>query len=176
MLLSKIWKRIKKPIFVGLSILASIFACFLILHITYGSAEIIFSEILSSFSAVVIFCTTLSVVIFNYIDNISKDIFALGPKNHKIGKALESLSSLKKEVVVNACFILALLIIELAARGLTKSISPENIPFESFNWVVMSVRFGIFVLAIMAVSEQIRGLLVAIEYRNVIHAGKSSKK
>jgi len=174
--LSKIWKRINKPVFVGLSILASIFVCFSSLHMSDGAAEIIFSEILGSFSALVIFGTTLSVALFNYIDNISKDISALDSESHKIEKALESLSSLKKEVVVNACLILGLLIIEFAAKGLAKSISPEKIPFESFNWAVISVRFSIFVLAIMAASEQIRGLLVAIEYRSVIHAGKSSNK
>lgn len=174
--LSKIWKRTRKPVLVGLSILASICVCFLSLHMSDGAAEIIFSEILGSFSALVIFGTTLSVALFNYIDNISKDISALDSESNKIAKALESLSSLKKEVVVNAGLILALLIIELAAKGLTKSISPENIPFESFTWAVISVRFSIFVLAIMTASEQIRGLLVAIEYRSVIHAGKSSNK
>jgi hypothetical protein len=173
--LSRAWERIKKPIIVGLAILVSIFLCFLSLHLSDGASEIILSEVLGSFSALVIFGTTLSVALFNYIDNISKDISAVDAASKKIEKALASLSSLKKEVIVNAGLILVLLFIELAAKGLTKSIPPENIPFEYFNWVVISIRFSVFVLAIMAASEQIRGLLVAIEYRSVIHAGKSSK-
>jgi hypothetical protein len=174
--LLRAWKRIKKPILVGLVILMSIFICFLSLHLSDGSSEIIFAELLGSFSVLVIFGTTLSVALFNYIDNISKDISIVDAESTKIENALESLSVLKKEVIVNAGLILALLFIELAAKGLVKSIPPENIPFESFNWVVISVRFSFFVLAIMAASEQIRGLLVAIEYRGVIHVGKSSNK
>ena len=171
---SKTWIRIKKPIVVGFSLLLSILVCFLSLHISDGSAKIIFTEVLGSFSALVIFGTTLSVALFNYIDNISKDVSDIEADRNKIETALTGLSDLKKEVVINASLILSLLIVELAAKGLVKSIAPENIPFESFYWVVISVRFSIFVLAIMAASEQIRGLLVAIEYRNVIHAGKNS--
>jgi hypothetical protein len=174
--LSKTWKRVKKPVQVGLAILLSIIICFLSLHLSAGAAEVIFSEVLGSFSVLVIFGTTLSVVLFNYIDNISKDISAVDSESYKIEKALVSLSRLKKEVITNAGLILALLFIELAFKGLTKSISAENIPFENFNWVVISVRFSIFVLAIMAALDQIRGLLVAIEYRTVIHVGKSPKK
>ena len=156
--------------------MASIVVCFGSLHMTEGAVAPIFSEILSSFPALAIFVTPLSVALFNYIDNISKDVSAIEGNKQKIQAALESLATLKKEVVVNAVFIIALLILELAAKGLESSISPQSMPFESFEWVILSGRFSIFVLAILAASEQIRGLLVAIEYRNVIHAGKNSNK
>lgn len=171
--LLKAWERIKKPVVVGLSIITSLFACFLILHVSDGAFEIILAELQRAFYPLVIVATTLSVVLFNYIDSISKDISVIDAEHLKVKIALESLSELKKEVIVNAVLIFVLLLIDLAATGITKFISPENIPFEYFDWVVMSARFSIFVLAIMAAVEQIRGLLVAIDYRSVIHAGKS---
>lgn len=174
--LSRIWKRTRKPLIVGFSISISIIFCFASLHFTNGAVAPIFSEILASFPALVIFGTTLSVALFNYIDNISKDVSALDGNRDKIGVALSSLGRLKKEVIINAGLIIFLLFLELAAKGLEKSISPRQIPFDSFGWVVLSGRFSIFVLAILAASEQIRGLLVAIEYRSLIHTGKSSNK
>lgn len=169
---SKIWKKLKKPLMVGFYIIASLVVCFASLYATDGGAEVIFSEILSAFSALAIFATAL----FNYVDNISKDVSSIQGDGDKISKALGGLSALKKEVIVNAGLILALLIMELALKGISKSISPDKIPFQSFYWVVFSLRFSFFTLAILAVSEQIRGFLVAIDYRDVIHAGKSSKK
>lgn len=170
------WKRIRKPLVVGFSIAASLSVCFVSLHLTDGAGEMVFKEILGSFSALVIFGTTLSVALFNYVDNISKDVGSLEGDKGKIQNALSRLSLLKKEVVVNAGFIITLLVIELAVKGIMKSIPPDNLPFDSFYWVAISFRFSLFVLAILAASEQIRGLIVAIEYRNVIHAGKGSDK
>jgi len=174
--LSRIWKRARKPLIVGFAISVSIIVCFASLHITDGGAAPIFSEILASFNVIVLVGTSFSVLLFSYIDNISKDVSALNSNTDKIGVALSSLGEVKKEVVINVGLIIGLLVLELAAKGLEQSIPPQNIPFESFGWVVLSGRFSIFVLAILAASEQIRGLLVAIEYRSVIHAGKSSNK
>jgi hypothetical protein len=168
------WARIRKPLIVGFFIAASIVICFFLLHLTGGAAEVVFKEVLGSFSAIAIFGTTLSVALFNYVDNISKDVGNLKGDKEKIKNALSGLSLLKKEVVVNAGFILALLVLELAVKGLMKSIPPSDIPFNGFYWVALSIRFSLFSLAVLAASEQIRGLLVAIEYRNLIHAGKSS--
>ena len=176
MLLLKIWKRSRKPLIVGFAISISIIVCFGSLHFTDGAAAPIFSEILASFNVLVIFGTSFSVLLFSYIDNISKDVSALNSNRDKIGVALSSLGEVKKEVVINTGLIIFLLILELAVKGLEQSMPPKKIPFESFGWVVLSGRFSIFVLAILAASEQIRGLLVAIEYRSVIHAGKSSNK
>lgn len=174
--LSKIWEKIKKPLLVGFYIAASLAVCFVVLHATEGAAEVIFSEVLSAFSALAIFATALSVALFNYVDNISKDVSAVEGNADKISKALDGLAALKKEVIVNAGLILALLVMELALKGISKSTSPDKTPFEFFHWVVFSLRFSFFTLAILAVSEQIRGLLVAVDYRNVIHARKSSNK
>ena len=176
MLQSKIWIKIKKPLIVGALLSLSITFSFLSVHLSEGKAESIFSEILSSFAVLTIFTTTLSVALFNYIDGISKDVSGIDADHHKIQIALSGLSALKKEVIINAGLMISLLIIDLAIKGIAKSIPESNVPFENFYWVVVSVRFGIFTLAILAASEQIRGLLVAIEYRNVIHAGKSSNK
>ncbi|MCK5873825.1 MAG: hypothetical protein KAG82_03965 [Alcanivoracaceae bacterium] len=173
---SKIWNKIKKPLMVGFYIIASLIVCFSSLHATDGVAEAVFSEVLSAFSALAIFATALSVALFNYVDNISKDLSSVEGDADKIYAALSGLSVLKKEVIVNAGLILSLLIMELTLKGVSKSISPDNIPFQSFYWVALSLRFSFFTLAVLAVSEQIRGLLVAIDYRNVIHAGESPDK
>lgn len=171
---SKIWKKIKKPLMVGFYIIASLIVCFASLHATDSVAAAIFSEVLSAFSALAIFATALSVALFNYVDNISKDLSAIDGDADKISTALTGLAALKKEVIVNAGLILALLIMELTLKGISKSISPDTIPFQNFYWVALSIRFSCFTLALLAISEQIRGLLVAIDYRNIIHAGKSS--
>lgn len=173
---SKIWKKIKKPFIVGFYIIASLAVCFSSLHATDGVVEAIFTEMLSAFSALTVFATALSVALFNYVDNISKDLFAVEGDADKISTALTRLSELKKEVIVNAGLILALLVTELTLKGISESISPDKIPFQSFYWAALSLRFSFFTLALLAVSEQIRGLLVAIDYRNVIHAGKNSNK
>jgi len=170
-----IWKKIKKPFGIGLTLIISIAVSFGGLHFSNGKAEPIFSEVLGAFMPLAVFNTGFSVLLFNYIDSISKDISSIDGNHSKIKSALISLSALKKEVVVTASLIVALLILEVTIKGVAESIDSKNIPFESFYWVLISIRFCAFVLAILAVSEQIRGLIVAIEYRNVIHAGKSSK-
>lgn len=176
MLQSKIWRKIKKQVIVGAVLGLSMVFSFLSMHISEGKAESVFFEILSSFTVLTIFATTLSIALFNYIDGISKDISGIDADRSKIKNALLGLSALKKEVIINAGLIISLLIIDLTIKGISKSV-PENIvPFDNFYWVIIAIRFSIFVLAILAVSEQIRGLLVAIEYRNVIHAGKISNK
>lgn len=172
----KIWENSKKPMMVGLYIATSLVVCFASLHATSGGAEVVLSEVLSAFSALAIFATALSVALFNYVDNISKDVSSVEGDANKIAHALNGLSALKKEVIVNAGLILSLLILELVLKGVSKSVSPDEIPFQSFYWVIFSLRFSFFTLAILAVSEQIRGLLVAIDYRNVIHTGKNSNK
>ena len=172
----KIWKKIKKPIVVGLYIATSLVVSFASLHATSGEAEVVFSEVLSAFSTLAVFATALSVALFNYVDNISKDLSSIEGDADKISIALNGLATLKKEVIVNAGLILFLLILELVLKGGAKSVSPDKIPFHSFYWVIISLRFSFFTLAILAIVEQIRGLLVAIDYRNVIHTGKSSDK
>lgn len=173
---SKIWTKVKKPLFLGSLICLSIILCFISLHFTQGTAEIVFSEVLETFNALTILGTTLSIALFNYVDNISKDVSELSANDGKINKALSELSALKREIILNAGLILVLFIIEKALSGVSNSVSIENAPFEIFHWVILSLRFTVFVLAIFAVSEQIRGLIVAIEYRNVIQLGKSSQK
>jgi hypothetical protein len=174
--LSKIWTKLKKSLVVGFVIAISILVCFLSMHLSGGAAEMLFSEMLEAFSVLAIFGTTLSVALFNYIDSISKDVSALDADSEKVGEALTKLSELKKEVILNAGLILTLLVIELSTRGLGKSITLQSTSADTLNWFLISVRFSIFILAIMAASEQIRGLLVAIGYRNLIHTGKSYKQ
>jgi len=133
MRLLKIWGKIKKPLLVGFILLASLVFSFVFLHLSGGKAGMIFNEILSAFSVLAIFSTTLSVALFNYVDSISKDVSVLDESHSKIKLALQSLSNLKKEVVVNAGLIVFLLIMELTIKGFTKYSQSEFIQLEYFN-------------------------------------------
>jgi len=142
------------------------------MHASDGRGASIFKEITSTFTVLTIFITTLSVALFNYIDNISKEIIEINADQNKINHATQSLTLLKKEVVANAVLIIALLVIQLTIKGISDSLQGEYTPFENFHLMTLSVRFTLFVLAIYAAIEQVRGFFVAIEYRNIIHNKK----
>tara|TARA_R110001583_G_scaffold186478_1_gene347241 strand:+ start:2123 stop:2653 length:531 start_codon:yes stop_codon:yes gene_type:complete len=174
--LSSAWEKLRKPILIGAYIISSMVVCFLSLHFTDAATEVLFEEVLKAFPTLSLFGTTLSVALFTYVDNISKEISAIRASKKKLERALSELGSLKREVIINSVFIIALYILDLAAKGVVKAFAPDTAPFEFFFWMILSIRFSLFTLAVLAVSVQVRGLLVAIEYRNVIHSKKASGK
>lgn len=172
--LSKIWERIKKPALVFFGLAVFMIIPFSVLHYTGGAAKLIFTEILRAFPTAAIFTTTLSMALFSYIDNISKDLLNTKGSADKIQIAIDSLAELKREVIANAALMICLLIIELSIKGLHESLLGSS--SEEIKWLVLSARFSLFLLALWAAAEQVRGLLVAIDYRSVLHRGESSNK
>lgn len=174
MQLSRIRNKIKKPSIIGLFIVVSFIVCFYSLHITGGKISPLFSETLKAFMILAGFGTTMSLFLITYADGISKELSTAKKDENKKAAAVEMLSELKKEVVVNACFIITLFIIELAAKGVSDSFQDKAIPFEGFEFTLLALRFVIFMVAILAVVDQIRGLLVAFKCKKIIHLNSNA--
>lgn len=160
----KLLKRIKKPFLIGVYILSSLFLSFLTLHLTNGSAKQIFDDVLNHFYVLVVFMSAMSVAFFNNIDSITKDILAINVEPNKIETAVINLSLLKKEVIENAALIVILFFIELLIKG----IQTYYKPFDNFEWIMLSIRLSIFLLATLAVYQQIRGFITATKFRDTL--------
>jgi hypothetical protein len=170
---SMIWKKIKKPFQVGLFIAASFFLSFFALHFSEGMLRAVMEEIMGAFIAVIAFTSTLSVLLFNYVDGISKDVAGIEGVKEKIQLAISRLDALKREIIETAVLLIVLLVIELAFKGISSTfIGKINDSTHLIEWAILSVRFTCFTLAILAVWEQVKGLLVAIEFRSLLFKGK----
>jgi uncharacterized protein (DUF983 family) len=71
--------------------------------------------------------------------------------------------------------MIVLLVFELAFKGISSAfIGKINDSNHLIEWMILSIRFTCFTLAILAVREQVKGLLVAIEFRSLLFKGKKS--
>ena len=170
---SMIWKKIKKQFQVGLFIAASFFLSFVALHFSEGMLRAIIEEVMGAFIAVIACTSTLSVLLFNYVDGISKDVAGIEGIKEKIQLAINRLDALKREIIETAVLLIVLLVIELALKGISSAlINNINDSNHLIEWVILSIRFTCFTLSLLAASEQVNGLLVAIEFRSLLFTGK----
>ena len=170
---SMLWKKIKKPFQVGLFIASSFFLSFVALHFSEGMLRAVIEEVMGAFIAVIAFTSSLSVLLFNYVDGISKDVAGIEEVKEKIQLAVNKLDALKHEIIETAVLMIVLLVIELALKGISSAFINEiNDSNHLTEWVILSIRFTCFTLSLLAVSEQIKGLLVAIEFRSLLFKGK----
>lgn len=91
----------------------------------------------------------------------------------KIQLAINRLDALKREIIETAVLIIALLVIELALKSASSAfINKINDSTHLIEWLILSIRFTCFTLAILAVWEQVKGLLVANDFRSSLLKGK----
>ena len=145
--------------------------CISLLWISDGSASPIFEEILSTFNVIATLLATLSVVMFNYIENISKDLGEIRKdvKRTEFCVVIDALSSLKREILLNGGLIVTLLILEKTIKGLSLylfSYIPEG-KLALFLYFILSLRFSFFCVSVFAASIQLKGFITAIEYRDI---------
>ena len=146
-------------------------ACFGVLRLTNGSAAPAFEEILTVFFVLATLLPAMSIAMFAYLDNIAKDLTELRSEVNRPDYlvAHEKVTVLKREVIYNGALIFFLLILERSIKGvagyLTTQLS-QNAPV--IVEVSVPLRVVLFVTAVWAASAQLKGFLVALEFRDVI--------
>ena len=133
----------------------------------------VITEILSAFVVLAIITGTMSYALYAHVDGIAKDV--AHEKDNLASKlymnVLGELENLKREVLVNASLILALLLCERFLLGLTNQFHPEN--GEPFSWTwatLLSLRVACFLTGMTAAAIQFHGFVIANRFRTVISA------
>lgn len=159
-------------------VLIFMFAFSTALLITYYAedlAEPIFQELLSAFIVLTMITGTLSYALYAYVEGVAKDVAAdEKKKDHaSYGAVIESLSSLKKEILVNAFAVVGLLVFERVTHGFSLLFPISQT--DPFNWhwaTAISIRVGCFLLSAYVAAIQFWGFIVANEYRAIISRSK----
>ena len=135
----------------------------------------IFQELLAAIVPLTVVTGTLSYALYSYVESVLKDVSS----DEKVkglegfGATIQTLTSLKREILVNAFAVIALLLIERFAHGLSL-IFPvtENEPFNWYWAIAISVRVACFASSAVVAAVQFRGFLIANDYRAVISRAK----
>jgi len=120
----------------------------------------------------------ITIALFVYTDNIAQKLADLY-KNYsegKVDKANESIGALKKEIILNACFILVLFVTEKIIGGLPTDkylIAIAGCSIEG-RQIGISSRMTLFILALLVFIDQGKAFITANEYRHII--SKSASK
>lgn len=151
--------------------------CYGLLWLSNGAAVQVFDEVLGAFLVVATLLVTASAAMFNYVENISKELSELRKDYPKdaINAVIEKLSALKREVIHNCGMIALLFILERAAKGISAYLqtyyqaeSAQQIVFAS-----VSLRFAFFMVSAFAAMNLLQGFITATEYRD--HLAKLRK-
>ncbi|WP_156302359.1 hypothetical protein [Methylogaea oryzae] len=146
--------------------------CFGLLVLSDGASTQVFEEMLSAFLVVATFLVTLSVAMFTYVDNISKDLVELRNEvpRDKLNNVIDQLSSLKREVVSNGGLIVALVILERTTKGIAvyQLAYYQDEMQAMISYIALSLRFSFFCVSIFAASMQLNGFIIASQYRDII--------
>jgi len=134
-------------------------------------AKSVFEDLLSSFTVLAMITGTVSYALYAYVDTITKDV--AGDKktcaHESYRAAIDKLSDLKQEIIVNAFAVVVLLIIEQLAHSI--SLAFPTSPAEPFNWywaALFSIRMACFSSSVLIVVIQFHAFIVASDYRRVI--------
>jgi predicted PurR-regulated permease PerM len=146
--------------------------CFAFLFISDGSAAPVFDELLSAFLVIATLIVALSVAMFNYVESISKELSELRKEvpRQALNLVIEKLSSLKREVLYNGGLIATLFVMERVTKGIAIYLQSHS-QHETMNYVLhisLSLRFSFFCVSLFAAAIQLKGFIVATEYRDVI--------
>lgn len=138
---------------------------------TKSLAAPIFEELLSAFIVLTLITGTLSYALYAYVDNVTKDVAsdARARKHERYISAIEKLTDLKKEILVNAFAVVGLLILERVAHGFSL-IFPTSTE-QPFNWLwafAISIRVACFASSVVIAAIQFRGFIHANEFRSAI--------
>jgi hypothetical protein len=147
----------------------------LITYHTQNLAAPIFQELLSAFIVLTMITGTLSYALYAYVEGVAKDVATdEKKKDHSSYNAvIDSLSNLKKEILVNAFAVVGLLILERVAHGFSLLFPVSQT--DPFNWpwaLAISTRVACFILSVYVAAIQFRGFIVANEFRAIISRGK----
>lgn len=155
-----------------LLLVASFGICYGVLTVTKGSATPVFEEILTAFLVVATLLSAMSVAMYTYIDNIAKDLTELRNEVNRLNysETQEKLTCLKREVLSNGALIFCLLLSERIIKGLAIYLVAQ-LPTQYGDFISeiqVPLRISLFTVSIWAAGTQLRGFLVAAEFRDVI--------
>lgn len=135
----------------------------------------LYLSVLQIFPVLVTVIATLSLAFFTYTDNIEQKLSELY-KNYnegRVDRTHESIGALKKEILLNASFILVLFITDKIISG---------VPLDKYilifaehkidgNLVGSVCRMALLLLALLVFIDQIRAFISTIQYRQVVSKG-----
>lgn len=151
---------------------ASLGLSYLLLRATAGAVIVFFDELLSAFLVVATLLVTMSVALYNYTDNITKDLSDVrnDVDRGKLGIVLDKLVSLKREVLLNGGLIAFLFVFERALKGIQMYLLAQ-LPME-YHRVIADVstalRVSFFFVSLVAAVIQLKGFLLAADFREHI--------
>lgn len=129
-------------------------------------------EIIASLPIITTITATMSLAMFTYLDNITKDLTELRNEvnKQKYTIAHGEISKLKTEVIHNGAFIVLLLILERATKvssTIIVDLSQNTNKIIIIN-IALSLRASFFTTSTYTAIIQLNGFLTAIKYREVI--------
>lgn len=148
------------------------------LLITYHVEDLaapVFQELLSAFIVLTMITGTLSYALYAYVEGVAKDVASDDKKKDHASydAVIDSLSSLKKEILINAFAVVGLLVLERVSHGFSLLFPISQT--DPFNWhwaVAISIRVGCLVVSAYVAAIQFRGFIIANEYRAIISRAK----
>jgi hypothetical protein len=132
----------------------------------------VFDELLSAFLVIAMVLVTMSVALFNYVDNTTKDLSDVRKEvdRQKLDMVLDKLAALKREVLLNGGLIASLFVLERLTKGVAAYLV-ANLSIEQHQLVSdisTSLRVAFFGISLVAASIQLKGFLLAADFREHI--------
>ena len=143
----------------------------LMLYISNAPVEKILDEILQVSMVMATIGAAMSFAMFTYVDNMSKDLMDVrnDVDKAKYQYAQASIGAMKKEVLTNAAFLIGLCLLERVTRALALNfLTPTNGGTWLQSTFFISLRTALFAIAMWSAICQIRGFLIAVEFRTLI--------
>lgn len=143
----------------------------LLLYVSDSAFMAVFLTILGAFPYIVAALCAVSLPLFTYADNVSKEITEVRNEVNRVAyeQTLDALSNLKKEILHNCGLVIALLLFEYAVNGVSNYWLPRFPADQSsvFSIVTVALRFSIFLIAVLVVVIQLKGGITAVELRDI---------
>lgn len=158
-----------------LIIILAIVATYASLEWTSGLIEPIYKSILSAFFVIATLFSALSFALFSYVEGISKDLPSRSglDDSEKLDRAIMSLQKLRKEVIINACVVIGMLIVERAVFGMEEMIREQGFGSQpQLFWLLLSIRSSCLIITLIAAWSQLHGFITAAEFRSIISRHK----
>lgn len=151
---------------------ASLGLSYLLLRATAGTVIVVFDELLSAFLVVATLLVTMSVALYNYTDNITKDLSDVrnDVDREKLGIVLDKLAALKREVLLNGGLIAFLFVFERVLKGIQMYLLAQ-LPMEHHRVIAdvsTALRVAFFFVSLVAAVIQLKGFLLAADFREHI--------
>lgn len=148
-------------------------AAFAVLYYSAGAASPILDQPIGVVLAVGALIAALSVGFHTFIDGVAKDL----PDKEKVrdvsalNVAVEKLGELRREVIDNVILVFVMVVI-YALLSSTQEVVVSHLEFELVRWMLISLRFGCFMIIVSAAVVQLRGYRIATDLRNVLAKNK----